>query len=148
MFTLIQTYPTNQICLDMGASPGGWTWVLAELHNKVFAIDRAPLDKSLMESYGKNIEYIKSDAFNIDFNKFSHIDWLFCDVICYPEKLYEFIIKTIKLRKIRNFICSLKFKGETDFDVIENFNKIEGSQIIHLFNNKHELTWIKLYKNE
>ncbi len=31
-------------CLDLGASPGGWTWVLAGLGCRVIAVDRAPLD--------------------------------------------------------------------------------------------------------
>ena len=31
-------------CLDLGASPGGWTWVLAELGAAVVAVDKAPLD--------------------------------------------------------------------------------------------------------
>ena len=31
-------------CLDLGASPGGWTWVLANLGANVIAIDKAPLD--------------------------------------------------------------------------------------------------------
>ncbi len=30
-------------CLDLGASPGGWTWVLAKLGANVTAVDKAPL---------------------------------------------------------------------------------------------------------
>src|SRR5512139_3754806 len=34
-------------CLDLGASPGGWTWVLARLGASVIAIDKAPLDPTV-----------------------------------------------------------------------------------------------------
>src|SRR5258705_13248106 len=31
-------------CLDLGAAPGGWTWVLAQLGAEGLAVDKAPLD--------------------------------------------------------------------------------------------------------
>ena len=34
----------GELCLDLGASPGGWTWVLAKLGARVIAVDKAPLD--------------------------------------------------------------------------------------------------------
>jgi len=38
----------------------------------------------------------------------------------------------------------LKFQGEVDLNIIKEFEKIEGSQVLHLFHNKHELTWFKV----
>ncbi len=37
----------GETCLDLGASPGGWTWALARLGASVTAIDRAPLDPAV-----------------------------------------------------------------------------------------------------
>jgi hypothetical protein len=31
------------LCLDLGASPGGWSWVLSRLGARVISIDKAPL---------------------------------------------------------------------------------------------------------
>jgi 23S rRNA (cytidine2498-2'-O)-methyltransferase len=41
----------------------------------------------------------------------------------------------------RNFICTVKLQGETDFQAIEKFLNIPDSGLTHLYHNKHELTW-------
>ncbi len=46
--------------------------------------------------------------------------------------------------KARNFVCTLKFQGLTDHDAAREFAAMPGSRLLHLFHNKHELTWIKL----
>ena len=42
-------------CLDLGASPGGWTWVLAKLGANVIAIDKAPLDPRIARDAGRRM---------------------------------------------------------------------------------------------
>jgi 23S rRNA (cytidine2498-2'-O)-methyltransferase len=43
---------------------------------------------------------------------------------------------------VRRFVCSVKFQGPTDFEVMRDFIAIPGSRLLHLHHNKHELTWI------
>ena len=38
----------DSVCLDAGACPGGWSWVLDSLGCKIIAIDRSPLRPDLM----------------------------------------------------------------------------------------------------
>ena len=78
-------------CLDAGASPGGWTWVLSRLGADVIAVDRAPLDEKVSSMPG--VSFIKHDAFTLKPEDIGQVDWLFCDVICYPPRLYEWIEK-------------------------------------------------------
>ena len=41
----LDRWPTaGDVCLDLGASPGGWTWLLAQSGARVIAVDKAPLD--------------------------------------------------------------------------------------------------------
>jgi len=47
--------------IDLGASPGGWTAALRLMGCKVMAIDRSPLDPTLMQDTG--VEYVQGDAF-------------------------------------------------------------------------------------
>ena len=126
-------------CLEIGASPGGWTWGLAQLGAEVIAVDRAPLAPNVCRS---NISFLKQDAFSLKPSDLPPLDWVFSDVICYPGKLLEWIQPW--LEKNVSLICTLKFQGEEGYPFIEAFQKIEGSGLIHLFHNKHELTWYRL----
>jgi len=75
----------GQVCLDLGSSPGGWSWALARLGARVISVDRAPLAPEVARLPG--IEYIAESAFALDPSAIGPIDWLFSDVICYPARL-------------------------------------------------------------
>ena len=47
--------------VDLGACPGGWTGALRVMGCEVVAVDRSPLDPSLMRDDG--VEYCQGDAF-------------------------------------------------------------------------------------
>ncbi|MDR1306799.1 MAG: hypothetical protein LBK74_04415, partial [Treponema sp.] len=72
------------------------------------------------------------------------VDWVFCDVACYPPRLYEWVEKLLGSGLCGNFVCTLKMQGKPDMDTVRRFAGIPGSQVLHLCHNKHELTWIKL----
>jgi 23S rRNA (cytidine2498-2'-O)-methyltransferase len=129
----------DELCLDLGASPGGWTWVLIhQLGARVIAYDRSPLAFN-----HDRLECIQGNAFTVKEEHLAKAQWLFSDVICYPEKLYEFLTKTLIPAKIPHIILTIKFQGKEDKSLIlKQFSEIEGSEIIHLTANKHELTWV------
>jgi 23S rRNA (cytidine2498-2'-O)-methyltransferase len=132
----------GQMCLEVGASPGSWTWALQQLDVQVIAVDRAPLDPSV--SALPNISFMKKDAFSLSPKDFPKLDWIFSDLICYPEKLLIWIRSWLEIYPNINCICTLKFQGEGDEQIVRDFANIPGSQILHLFHNKHELTWLKI----
>ena len=41
---------------------------------------------------------------------------------------------------MRNFVCTIKFQGETDHETARAFAAIPGASVLHLHQNKHELT--------
>ena len=141
LFTRIEKLPkANDLCLEIGASPGSWTWVLQQLGTQVIAIDRADLAPAIAKL--PKITFMKKDAFSLGPKDFPKLDWIFSDVVCYPEKLLSWI-KTWLDTDV-NFVCTLKFQGESGYEIIKEFEKIEKSHLIHLYHNKHELTWYKL----
>lgn len=129
-------------CLDLGATPGGWTWVLASLGAEVLAIDKAPLDPKVAEMPG--VRWRSESAFGLDPQSVGPIDWLFSDIICYPARLLTLVRRWMEQGRVRNFVCTIKFQGDTDHDTVAAFAAIPGSRLFHLHHNKHELTWALL----
>jgi 23S rRNA (cytidine2498-2'-O)-methyltransferase len=143
-FTLLGVRPApGELCLDLGASPGGWTWVLAGLGARVFSLDRAPLDPRIERMAG--VEHCLGSGFGLEPHfaggPEARVDWLFSDMACYPERLLELVQRWIKAEACRNFVCTLKFQGATDHATARAFAAIPGSRLLHLACNKHELTW-------
>jgi 23S rRNA (cytidine2498-2'-O)-methyltransferase len=162
--TRLRRWPLpGERCLDAGASPGGWTWALVRLGARVTAVDRSPLEPRISAMPG--VEFIKHDAFTLRPEDLGPVDWLFCDVICYPPRLFEWVEKWLAAGLCRNFVCTIKMQGRTgdsaraggpaetgtaggskglaDFETPRRFAMIPGSQVVHLYHNKHELTWLK-----
>jgi 23S rRNA (cytidine2498-2'-O)-methyltransferase len=129
-------------CLDLGASPGGWTWVLAKLGARVIAVDKAPLDPAIAAMVG--VEERRVSAFSLEPDVIGPVDWLFSDVVCYPARLLGLVERWLASGRVRNFVCTIKFQGETDHETARRFAAIPGSRVMHLHHNKHELTWLKL----
>lgn len=139
-FTRLGRLPrAGETCLELGASPGGWTWVLARLGASVTAYDRAPLDPAVAAMPG--VTAVKGDAFAAKPDKVGPVDWLLSDVICYPDKLLEHVKLWLDSGKARNFFCTIKFQGDAHYHVAAEFAAIPGSKVVHLHVNKHELTW-------
>jgi len=132
----------GELCLDLGASPGGWTWVLQSLGARVIAVDKAPLDPRIAAL--PNIVSRQDSAFALKPEDIGAVDWLFSDVICYPERLYRLVTTWIDSGLAKNMVCTIKFQGATDFAMQQRFADVPGARLMHLHNNKHELTWVRL----
>lgn len=141
-FTVYGAYPKKgERVLEVGACPGGWTWVLNNLEADITAVDRSPLAPALMKQ--SNIKFQKGDAFSILPKTHGNFDWIFSDLACYPDKLYTWVKEWLDSGQVKNLICTLKFQGKTNYGAISSFKKIPGSKLVHLYENKHELTWMK-----
>jgi len=127
-------------CLDLGSSPGGWSWALQRIGARVVSVDKAPLAPAVAHLPG--IEHRLDSAFALDPGSVGPVDWLFSDVVCYPARLLALVERWRAARTCRNFVCTIKFQGETDHAIARRFAAIPGSHLRHLFHNKHELTWI------
>lgn len=139
-FQLEQKWPKpGEHVIDLGSSPGGWTWVLDQLGAEVLSVDKAPLASTT--KFSSRVKPVIESAFALDPMASGQLDWLFSDVICYPERLLGLVRSWLEADTVRNFVCTIKFQGPTDFAAIKEFQSIPGSKVQHLAHNKHELTW-------
>ena len=139
--TLLGRHPVpGEFCIDLGAAPGGWTWVIASLGAAVLAIDKAQLDPAVAAMPG--VTTAAESAFALPARP---IDWLVCDVIAYPARTLALL--EAWLPHAANLVCTVKFQGDTDHDAVDRIAALiaplPGTSLIHLFHNKHELTVLK-----
>ena len=132
----------GELCVDLGASPGGWSWALQQMGGRVISVDKAPLAADIARLPG--IEQRHDSAFALDPRAVGPVDWVFSDIVCYPARLLVLVERWLAAGTCRNFVCTIKFQGPTDHATAGRFAAIPGSQLRHLFHNKHELTWSKI----
>jgi 23S rRNA (cytidine2498-2'-O)-methyltransferase len=131
----------EETLIDLGASPGGWTYVARQNGARVIALDRSPLKKELMED--NMVKFVKSDAFKYEVT--DPVDWVVSDIISSPERILELVNYWVMEKKCRNFIFTIKFQGEKDYGILRKFKAIsmdcEYSVILKQLNvNKNEVT--------
>lgn len=138
---LLQKYPgSGESALDLGASPGGWTYVMQTLGTTVTAVDKALLDPRIANL--PRVQFLQQSAFALDPATLEHTyDWVLSDVACYPDRAYALIIKWIESGKARQLIFTIKLQGTIDLVTIKKFQEIPGGRILNMFYNKHEATF-------
>ena len=129
-------------CLDLGAAPGGWTWLLARSGAEVIAVDRAPLAPETARL--ENVTWRQGSAFGLDPDDVGPVDWWCSDIVAYPDRLLDLVTRWLDSGRVRNLVCTVKFQGATDHDAADRFAALPGAQLFHLSQNKHELTCVVL----
>lgn len=102
-------------CVDLGASPGSWSYVALSRGAHVTAIDRSPLRPDLMRH--PRLAFHPGDAFA--FTPERPVDWLLCDVIAAPERSLDLLRHWLDRNACRNFVVTLKFKGTADYPILD-----------------------------
>ena len=68
---------------DLGAAPGGWTWVLARNGLRVTAIDNGPLREHVLDT--GLVEHLRADGFR--WHPKQSLDWMVCDMVEQPSRV-------------------------------------------------------------
>jgi 23S rRNA (cytidine2498-2'-O)-methyltransferase len=143
-FVVLGRFPEpGDTAVDLGASPGGWTWLLAELGCRVAAVDKAPLDPTV--AVLDAVQTLQTSAFGLspaDVFDGRPPKWVCSDIACYPERLFPLIDRWMALDPAPTLVFTIKFQGETDHEATDRFRSLPGARVIHLGHNKHELTLI------
>ncbi|WP_240096133.1 23S rRNA (cytidine(2498)-2'-O)-methyltransferase RlmM [Thermomonas flagellata] len=89
---------------DLGAAPGGWTWVLTRHGLRVTAIDNGPLRPHVLET-GK-VQHLRADGFS--WQPPQPLDWMVCDMVEQPRRVAERMATWLREGWCRQAIFNLK----------------------------------------
>mmetsp|Transcript_45552 Transcript_45552/g.67699 ORF Transcript_45552/g.67699 Transcript_45552/m.67699 type:complete len:484 (-) Transcript_45552:25-1476(-) len=134
----------EDVVVDLGASPGGWTAALLHIcqSKRIIAVDRSELDPELMSHPA--VEFVQGDAFTFLPNK--PLDWMLSDVIAFPERVVELVDAWCSKGWAGRMIITVKFKGtKPSWEPLQLAVQTAQShgydaRAKHFFNNKNEVT--------
>ncbi len=69
--------------VDLGAAPGGWSFILARRHVHVTAIDNGPLSETVLAT--GLVRHLRADGFA--WQPPQPVDWLVCDMVEQPRRV-------------------------------------------------------------
>lgn len=133
----------GQTCIDLGASPGGWSWDVVQAGAKLIAVDRAPLREDLMKHPA--VTFIKGDGFL--FEPSTPVDWLLCDIIAAPDRSIGLLQRWVESHWAKYFCVTIKFKGSSEYgklSTLKDFLRVSSKKFLvrQLVANKNEVTAI------
>lgn len=130
--------------VDLGGSPGGWTWTALKRGARVLAVDRAPLEPPV---HGHPLlEERQGDAFKFEPDVADGPrDWLLCDVIAAPERTLALLDRWLAEGWCRRFVVNVKFKGDDRRAALEALRALLArhgarARVKHLAHDKNEVT--------
>jgi 23S rRNA (cytidine2498-2'-O)-methyltransferase len=132
----------GDVALDLGAAPGGWTYVLLGLGADVIAVDRAQLSDRVSGHAG--LTHLKKDAFA--HAPIEDATWLCCDVIDEPARLLDVARRAAASEKLRGLVLTVKLKRPVSKEALDDARAIVRDapgffgRVKHLVHNKNEVT--------
>ncbi|ALJ29286.1 RNA 2'-O-ribose methyltransferase [Stenotrophomonas acidaminiphila] len=97
---------------DLGAAPGGWTWVLTRQHLHVTSIDNGPLRQHVLDT--GLVDHLRADGFH--WQPETPLDWMVCDMVEQPRRVAERMATWMREGWCRHAIFNLKLPMKKRWD--------------------------------
>jgi len=131
--------------VDLGASPGGWTWQLVKRGLMVIAVDNGAMDAALMES--GQVKHRRDDGFH--FRPEKPVDWMVCDIVESPSRVARLAARWIAEGWCRQAIFNLKLPMKKRWEEVERCRVLVEEalggarhylRMKHLYHDREEIT--------
>lgn len=133
--------------VDLGAAPGGWTWLLSRRGLRVTAVDNGALAPALLQD--PLVTHQRSDGFA--FRPVRPVDWLVCDMVEQPRWVARLVARWYREGWCRRAIFNLKLPMKRRLAewlacrtlIAETVNPAEVAhslQAKHLYHDRDEIT--------
>lgn len=134
--------------VDLGASPGGWTYQLVRRGMMVMAVDNGPMADSLMDT--GQVKHLQVDGFKFVPSR-GDIHWLVCDMIEKPKRVAQLMAMWVIEGYCQEAMFNLKLPMKRRYDemrqcfaLIEELmsaHEVEYQlQAKHLYHDREEIT--------
>ena len=133
---------------DLGAAPGGWTWVLTRQHLRVTSVDNGPLRQHVLDT--GLVEHLRADGFH--WQPPQPLDWMVCDMVEQPRRVAERMAAWFREGWCRHAIFNLKLPMKKRWDetrlCLELFRAQAGVPLTlrakQLYHDREEITVLAL----
>ncbi len=102
----------GRTAVDLGAAPGGWSWLLVRNGLHVTAVDNGSLIDELESS--AQVEHIRADGFT--YRPDQPVHWLVCDIVEQPRRVAQLMAEWYAEGKCERAIFNLKLPMKKRFD--------------------------------
>jgi 23S rRNA (cytidine2498-2'-O)-methyltransferase len=137
----------GQRAVDLGAAPGGWTWLLASRGLHVVAVDNGSLKGEV--AHDPHVRHVRADG--LTWRPPRPVDWLVCDIVERPARIAELVAGWIADGDAQAAIFNLKLPMKQRYDevrrceaLIEQHLRAAGVRatlaIRHLYHDRAEVT--------
>lgn len=129
---------------DLGAAPGGWTWVLTRQHLRVTSVDNGPLRQHVLDT--GLVEHLRADGFH--WKPTQSLDWMVCDMVEQPRRVAERMATWVREGWCRHTIFNLKLPMKKRWDetclCLALFEEQAGKRLTirarQLYHDREEIT--------
>jgi 23S rRNA (cytidine2498-2'-O)-methyltransferase len=129
---------------DLGAAPGGWTWVLTRHKVQVTAIDNGPLRPHVMDT--GLVQHLRADGFA--WHPSRPLDWMVCDMVEQPSRVAARMADWFREGWCRHAIFNLKLpmkkRWQETGQCLERFAAQAGKPLTirakQLYHDREEIT--------
>lgn len=141
--------------VDLGASPGGWTYQLVRRGMMVTAVDNGPMAESLMET--GQVKHVSEDGFRYRPSR-KKAYWLVCDMVENPARITHLVASWFREGLCEEAIFNLKLPMKKRYAVVEHnlevlkewLSELDGDFVIQakqLYHDREEIT-VHVYDNQ
>jgi 23S rRNA (cytidine2498-2'-O)-methyltransferase len=116
---------SGMTAVDLGASPGGWTWQFVSRGIRVVAVDNGRMDGQLLGS--GLVQHVRGDGFT--FAPRQHVDWMVCDIVEQPSRIARLAAQWLSRKWCRQAIFNLKLPMKKRYEEVFRCRDIIASEL-------------------
>ncbi|MDF1554594.1 MAG: 23S rRNA (cytidine(2498)-2'-O)-methyltransferase RlmM [Deferrisomatales bacterium] len=133
--------------VDLGAAPGGWSWVLARRGLQVVAVDNGPLGRGALDT--GLVDPLRADGYT--YRPERPVDWLVCDMVAPPARVAKLVGLWARRGLCRRAVFNLKLPSGDRLAELRRCETIIRRELAagggscelrfkHLYHDREELT--------